>query len=143
VWPVAGALELLTTGRGGEDGHVERGEVFEEGGLHAASPKAVHWVTWERDGLVGTIRPDQLDQAMRRRAAADVRAARRTSKRRLSDEMLEEVAQVYRSNVTNKPTQAVADHFGKAHRTAGLYVSRAREAGLLGRAHPGKAGEVE
>lgn len=109
--------------------------------LQLGATKACQWVVWEKGGLVGTIRPDEVDESVRRQAIRDVRHARRTARRRVTDEMLEKVAQVYRHNVGNKPTQAVAEHFGKAHRTAALYVRRARDAGLLGPALPGKAGE--
>ncbi len=109
--------------------------------LESGASKACHWVTWEQRDLVATILPDELDEDMKRRAMKQVRGARRTHRRQVTDELLENVAQVYRSNVSHHPTQAVAQHFGKAHRTAALYVRRARDAGFLGRALPGKAGE--
>lgn len=70
-----------------------------------------------------------------------VRAARTARKVTVTESMLREVAAVYRANVGDKPTQAVAEHFDKAHRTAALYVKQAREAGFLGKATKGKAGE--
>jgi len=51
--------------------------------------------------------------------------------RRLTPALLAEVAQVYRARIDDRPTAAVAAAFGVAHRTAALYVQRAREAGLL------------
>lgn len=51
------------------------------------------------------------------------------------------VAQIYRENVDRNPTQAVAEYFEVAHRTAALYVWRARDADHLGAAIRGKAGE--
>jgi hypothetical protein len=45
-----------------------------------------------------------------------------------------------RANVSDKPTEAVAEHFDKGH-TAALYIKRARERGFLGPAIKGKAGE--
>ena len=51
------------------------------------------------------------------------------------------VRRIYRANLEGNPTQAVARRFGKAHRTAGLYIARARAKGLLGPTTPGKAGE--
>ena len=54
---------------------------------------------------------------------------------------LAEVASVYRENVASHPTKAVSVHFQVAHRTAALYVKRARDAGHLGPAIRGKAGE--
>ncbi len=73
------------------------------------------------------------------RAARDARAARKV---KITDELLQEVAQVYRANVNNKPTEAVAERFDKQHRTATQYIKRARERGFLGPAIKGKAGEL-
>lgn len=70
-----------------------------------------------------------------------VREARTARKTKVTPALLREVAEVYRANVAHQPTQAVAEHFDKAHRTATLYVKRAREAGYLGAAIKGKAGE--
>jgi hypothetical protein len=72
------------------------------------------------------------------RAARDARAARRV---KITDALLREVATVYRANVNDKPTEAVAEHFGRQHRTATHYIKRARERGFLGSAIKGKAGE--
>lgn len=61
------------------------------------------------------------------------RAARRTlaaTRRRSDAGTLERVAQIYLDH-PEAPTKAVQDAFGVAHRTAGLYVQRARKAGLL------------
>ena len=55
--------------------------------------------------------------------------------------MLREVAETYRREIDGTPTAAVGDHLGVAIRTARLYVRRARDAGLLGEALSGKAGE--
>lgn len=67
---------------------------------------------------------------------------RRPARPRITDELLAEVAEVYRTNVDRNPTAAVAEHFALASdRTARLYVKRARTAGHLGDAVPGRAGE--
>ena len=79
-----------------------------------------------------------FDFAAGREAAAEVRTARKTM---ITDELLREVADVYRANVDDKPTTRVAEHFGREHRTAALYVKRARDRGFLGAATRGKAGE--
>lgn len=60
-----------------------------------------------------------------------VRAARRNGRRKVTDEMLREVADVYRANADDDPMNAVAAHFDKAYRTARLYVKHARDRGLL------------
>lgn len=72
-----------------------------------------------------------------------VRSKRRDGRRRISDDVLREVAEVYRANVEQYPTRAVADHLGGvADRTARLYVRRARDAGFLGPSLKGKGGEA-
>jgi hypothetical protein len=58
-----------------------------------------------------------------------IRAARRN--RRMSTELLEEVAAVYRADFAKAPTRAVADHFDVKLRRASDYVHECRERGLL------------
>ena len=94
-------------------------------------------------------RPDLFSAAIRPATGGDdrtqtlmtVRAVRREARRKVTDEVLQDVARVYRENVGNNPTMAVAEFTGRAHRTAALYVKKAREAGYLGLAIKGKAGE--
>jgi hypothetical protein len=74
-------------------------------------------------------------------AEREVRKARAARKVKITDALLREVARVYKANVSHKPTEAVATHFDRQHRTAALYVKRARERGFLGPAIKGKAGE--
>jgi hypothetical protein len=74
-------------------------------------------------------------------AVREVRAARSARRIKVTDELLREVAAVYRENVEDKPTQAVADRFNKSDRTARLYVKQARDRDFLGAAIKGKAGE--
>ncbi len=78
----------------------------------------------------------ELQQTLR-----ETRTVRREARRRVTDDVLREVAEVYRKNIGSNPTAAVAAHIGRSHRTAGLYVQRAREAGFLGKTTRGKAGE--
>lgn len=49
----------------------------------------------------------------------------------LNDEVLRQVAEVYRANVSHAPTKAVAKHFSVRDRMASTYVDRARKAGYL------------
>ena len=84
--------------------------------------------------------PPQSEE-QRRRIVSQTRKARKESRRRVTAELLAEVARVYRENVDGNPTMAVAEFTGRAHRTAALYIKQAREAGLLGAASPGKKGE--
>jgi len=53
-------------------------------------------------------------------------------RRPMTDELLEEVAGVYRNDRTGAPTKAVQDHFPTSHRTAARYVGEARKRGFLG-----------
>lgn len=70
-----------------------------------------------------------------------LRLVRWEARRRVTDDVLREVARIYRENVNRKPTSAVARHTERSHRTAALYVKQAREAGFLGPAILRKAGE--
>lgn len=91
------------------------------------------------DGIVTTVSTDRA--ADRLAAVRSVQRARRGSRRPLTDDLLRRVAEVYRADAHGRPTQAVADHFGVKHRTAGDYVRSARDKGFLGAAIAGKAGE--
>lgn len=85
---------------------------------------------WSRPFTVGagTVVVEGTDTPEAERAAvANLRATRR----RVGAEKLRRVADVYRANEDGAPTKAVAEAFDVAHRTAGLYVQRARQAGLL------------
>jgi hypothetical protein len=75
-----------------------------------------------------------------REAIEQTRTARRT-KTKITDDLLREVADVYRASVSDKPTAAVAEYLDRPHRTAALYVRRARDRGFLGEAIKGRAGE--
>ena len=89
--------------------------------------------------LVAQERPN--DSQVLRETVQQFRSVRRQAKRRVTDDVLREVAEIYRANIDNKPTVAVAEHLDKAHRTATLYVKLAREAGYLGASVRGRAGE--
>jgi hypothetical protein len=60
---------------------------------------------------------------------ADTRMGK--GKRRITDELLRQVAEVYRANIDNAPTEAVARTFGQRTRQASTYVQKARERGYL------------
>jgi hypothetical protein len=68
-------------------------------------------------------------------------APRSSSSAAVTPALLAEVARVYRENLDGNPTEAVAKYTGREHRTAALYVQRARKAGLLGPTSPGRKGE--
>lgn len=88
----------------------------------------------------------RFEPAMGEAAGQDVlrqfRAVRREARRRVTDDFLRSVAEVYRANVDGNPTAAVSQHTGRSHRTAALYVQQARDKGFLGRSMRGKAGEA-
>ncbi len=88
-----------------------------------------------------TIMEPAEAEAERRGSLTTLRSVRREARRHVTDDVLREVARVYRENVDSNPTAAVAAFTGRAHRTAALYVKQAREAGFLGAATRGKAGE--
>lgn len=73
-------------------------------------------------------------------AVKDLHAATRRQPRKLDRMFLQQVADIYRANISHNPTQAVADEFGKQHRQAANYVQRARAEGLLGQTTRGRKG---
>jgi hypothetical protein len=70
-------------------------------------------------------------------ALSDIRQAR-SGRSRISQERLSKVAEVYRENIHDRPTEAVKRAFDLSHRTAARYVQQARERGLLPATSPGK-----
>lgn len=108
-----------------------------EDALEAASASVSTAHKETRDGVTVSVKragPLAFDEARK-----DVQKARRTARRRgPSDAELREAVEVYRS-ADRAPTQAVANHFEIAHRTASLWIKRAREAGYLPAAVSGKA----
>lgn len=58
--------------------------------------------------------------------------------RTISPGLLERVAEIYRENVSDRPTQAVQRAFAVSPRMASEYVQRARRRGLLPPTSPGK-----
>ncbi len=62
----------------------------------------------------------------------------------VSEDDLREVATVYRAAVTARqpPTRAVMERWNVARATASRWIARARADGYLGKAQPGKAGEL-
>jgi hypothetical protein len=97
------------------------------------------WPSNPTGGEIETA-PFWFDFDRGRDAVAQTGAARAGRKVKITDALLRELADVYRANVSDKPTEAVAEHFDKGH-TAALYIKRARERGFLGPAIKGKAGE--
>jgi hypothetical protein len=69
----------------------------------------------------------------------------RPKRNRVSDALLERVAQVYRQAIATRrpPKKAVQSTFNVSEPTAGRYIARARARGFLGRTRPGKKGELD
>ncbi|WP_414944542.1 hypothetical protein [Amycolatopsis sp. cmx-11-32] len=71
-------------------------------------------------------------------ALATIRAARKGTRARITDDFLREVAETYRANVDGSPTKAVEEKYGVEYRTAARWVERARAKGYLPATTPGK-----
>ncbi len=100
---------------------------------------AHHWLETTEDGIVTTVSTNRQVDADA--AIKAVTRARKDSRRRVTEDLLRQVAEVYRGHAGAQPTKVVAEHFGVKHRTAGDYVKAARDKGFLGAAIKGKAGE--
>jgi hypothetical protein len=71
-------------------------------------------------------------------AVKTYRDARRRTRRKVTDELLSEVARLYRDHLNEGPWQAIQDRFSVSESTAGRYVLLARQAGHLPHTTPGK-----
>ncbi len=131
---VPSCRELTVKAKGGERGvsgsdlrHVRLEEWLED--LFALVAEEV--VEESPDGHVtATVVRVPTDSSIREGAKA-IQAARRSARRKITNSLLHEVADVYREQLDEAPTQAVQRHFAVSYRTAGDYIRRAREAGLL------------
>ena len=115
----------------------EHGREVRRGDLRIALEDHLEWATLavaqpvlggRREGgaFVMTLDPSGLD-AYR----GTVQSARRTAQRRGPGEPeLREAAEIYQS-ADHAPTVAVAERFGIKHRTASLWIARARKLGYL------------
>ncbi len=93
----------------------------------------------EEQGVVTAVRrADDGEYHEARRALTQAR--RGAAPRKVTDDLLAQVADVYRRNLADRPTQAVEKAFGVGRRQAAVYVSRARQAGFLGQTTRGKKG---
>lgn len=80
-------------------------------------------------GVESVVRVPQDDEALKA-ARSTVRQARRAGRRKVTDDLLSRVAEVYRAEEL-RPAEAVGLAFGVAPRTAFRYIALARERGLL------------
>ncbi|HKF88489.1 MAG TPA: hypothetical protein VKB85_10500 [Propionibacteriaceae bacterium] len=71
---------------------------------------------------------------------ADMERVARRSRRRntVTDELLRDVARVYRANANSTPVEVVRETFGVAYGTAARYIRLARDRGFLPKTSPGK-----
>jgi hypothetical protein len=97
----------------------------------------------EATELVGEFDESVDDPVAFMRALGEV-TSRPEPGKRLTDDWLERVAEVYRTALQNglPATDAVATAFPISRSTAGRWVMEARRRGLLGEAIPGRAGEL-
>ena len=63
---------------------------------------------------------------------------RRPRQRKITDDMLAEIAWVYRAHLHEGPWKAIQDRYGVSESTAGRYVLLARKAGYLPATTAGK-----
>lgn len=84
--------------------------------------------------------PSREDEAQAMRVAEKFIERQRLPRdyRVITDDFLQNVAQVYRDNIGHAPTKAVAKAFGVKDRMASTYVDRARRAGHLSRTKQGQ-----
>jgi hypothetical protein len=79
--------------------------------------------------------PGPVDDATARRA---YRSKRADTRRKITDELLREVAALYRDNLDSGPWRAITERYKVSRATAGRYVMLARQAGHLPPTTPGK-----
>ena len=110
--------------------------------LEATAAQIGEQVTTSPNGTEQRVRRPLVD-SWRRGGVAAVRDARRPLRRKITDDLLQQVTETYRANVaTGKPpVPEIAKELEVDERTARLYVRRARDRGFLGQSIPGKAGE--
>lgn len=101
--------------------------------LREDSPPQFKSLPWQQD-------LEQLSAALHQAINA-----RDTARNRISDEHLQDVARVYREAIDDliPPKKAVSSAFHVSISTAGRWVGKARERGLLGPTLPGKKGELD
>jgi hypothetical protein len=105
-----------------------------EDARHGFSPVPARWLRRDPKADAEALR------LLRKPARA---AKKRGRKHYITEDDLPEVAQIYRANVATKGTrQAICDHFHVSPATAARAIERARKAGHLRPAIPGRAGEA-
>ncbi|WP_143337686.1 hypothetical protein [Dietzia sp. WMMA184] len=87
------------------------------------------------DGAMVRVSPKQSDRAADLRA---IRAARSQTRRKVTPELLAEVADLYRAFFDDSPIERIATAFQVSERTAARYVQLCRRGGHLPPTTPGK-----
>lgn len=115
----------------------------------AASHVAGPLPTTNAKGTITVRLLSHMDTADLKRTVKLLRSARSTTRQTLTDEVLRQVASIYRNHPGRDKAKAVADQFKKEPRTARMYLQRARQRidpdtgqPFLGAAIRGKAGEL-
>lgn len=79
-----------------------------------------------------------LDEKAVRKTEKVVQQARSAGRRKITDDFLREVADIYRAHIDERPVEAVRLAMAVQYRTAAMYVERARAEGFLPKTSPGK-----
>ncbi len=87
-------------------------------------------VVVSRAGAATTTTAAVQTDAERKASLSVIRDARRSARRRVTPDLLERVATVYRQAL-DRPVEAVQAAFGTSYRTAARYVQMARQQGFL------------
>jgi len=94
-------------------------------------------ITREENGVIMAV--EAAGDIAYNEAMKDIAATRKgRGARKIDDQFLAEVAEVYRAHLNDKPTQAVQRAFNVGPSMAADYVSRARRLGLLPATTPGR-----
>lgn len=91
------------------------------------------WIERACAAVASRRSPDGKYEWIGSQAMPNIRRARAKARGGYSDEMLREVAAIYRDNASHHPTKAVRQAFDVAPSTAQLYVKKARDRGFLER----------
>jgi hypothetical protein len=113
-------------------------------GLRTSDLEAIDLANWVQDILSECsfqVTPDGLiSQPGTRDSLKAIEYAQKAGRRKVTPELLQRVAEVYRAHIDAKPIDAICDEFDVSYRTAARYVELCRtdEFGLLPKTHKGK-----
>jgi hypothetical protein len=113
-------------------------------GLRPSDLEAIDLANWLEDILsecAYRLTPEGFISVPGERSSRKaIEHARRAGRRKVTPELLQKAAEVYRQNIDAKPIEAVRDEFDVSYRTAARYVElcRSEEYQLLPKTHQGK-----